>query len=79
MTLGERIKQKRKEKGLTQLLLAKIIGVHQPRINHWESGTIPALKHMPKLIETLKIPKMEFIRAYVSYQEKKAREFLENS
>lgn len=36
--LGERIKKARLQKNLTQIELAKKIGVEQPAINRYESG-----------------------------------------
>ena len=38
MTIGERIKELRKEKGVSQMKLAKEIGYTQPAINDWEIG-----------------------------------------
>ena len=36
MTVGEKIKELRLEKGLTQLNLSKLIGVSQKAIDYWE-------------------------------------------
>lgn len=39
MTLGERIKARRVELGLTQAQLAEKAGVRQPTLSNWESGS----------------------------------------
>ncbi len=38
MTVGQRLKQKRKALGLTQTVLAKTLGVGQDQIARWEGG-----------------------------------------
>ena len=38
MKIGEKIKELRKEKGLSQAALAKEIGVSQKAVDYWESG-----------------------------------------
>lgn len=46
MTLSER----RKSAGLTQVEVAKKVGVNQGAVSYWESGTnFPALKYRKKL------------------------------
>ena len=37
MSIGEKIKELRTEKGLSQMQLGKIIGVSQKAIDYWES------------------------------------------
>lgn len=47
MTLGERIKARRVELGLTQAQLAEKAGVRQPTLSNWESDS--ASPHLVKL------------------------------
>jgi len=50
MTIGERIKQARKTRRLTQAELAQAIGVRQEQITRWEKGLIsPAKVHLAEL------------------------------
>ncbi|MBI5188936.1 MAG: helix-turn-helix transcriptional regulator [Nitrospirae bacterium] len=51
--MGEHIRKKRLDLGLTQLEVAKIIGVKESTVWNWEHGREPELKHMPKIIEFL--------------------------
>lgn len=52
MSLGERIKLKRKEKKLTQKELARILGIDHTTISKWESDTYePDTKNLNKLAE----------------------------
>lgn len=47
ISIGERIRALRKEKGLTQDDVAKVLGVARPTITVYESGsTEPSLKHL---------------------------------
>ena len=44
----------RKQAGLSQVVLAKKVGVMQPTISDWETGRYePTLSHIIKLIEVL--------------------------
>ena len=55
--IGERIKQARKSRGLSQVDLARRIGVSQPAIANWESGIHdPRRLTLAKLAETLDAP-----------------------
>lgn len=38
MTVGEVIREKRKELGLTQEQVARCLGVSAPAVNKWEKG-----------------------------------------
>lgn len=38
MTMGEKIRQLRKEKGLTQDALAEALGISRQAVAKWESG-----------------------------------------
>lgn len=52
--LGDLIKQHRKEKGLTQAELAKLVGVSQPAIGKYESGDRqPSIQLTTKMSEAL--------------------------
>ena len=55
MTTGERIKQLRRKKGLSQEELGRLIGVQKAAINKYENGTIVNLKRstIEKLAEVL--------------------------
>ena len=44
MIIGERIKQRRSETGLTQASLAKMVGVSREAVSQWESGDSKGLK-----------------------------------
>lgn len=55
--IGERIRQARKSRGLSQADLARRIGVSQPAIANWESGIHdPRRLTLAKLAETLEAP-----------------------
>lgn len=67
MKLGEYIKQKRNEKGLTQTQLANLINKNIRTIQNWEDSSIaPNGLAILKLIEILDL------------DHKKVKEFLEN-
>ncbi len=52
MIIGERIKELRLEKGLTQLQLGKNIGVSQKAIDYWERAVNePKASYIVKLAE----------------------------
>ena len=57
MTIGQLIKQSRKEKGITQNELAKRIGVSAGAISRWESGDIENMRRdrIEKLADALGI------------------------
>jgi transcriptional regulator with XRE-family HTH domain len=52
-TIGDHIRKKRLDLGLTQIEVAEIIGVQEGTLWNWEHGTEPELVHMPKIIEFL--------------------------
>lgn len=55
MSIGERVRIRREELGLSQAELAKRIGVTQGSIGNYESGVSnPKMELMPKLFEALK-------------------------
>lgn len=45
------IKDARKARGYTQLLLAKLLGIAQSTLSHWETGAVPA--NWPLLVGVL--------------------------
>ncbi len=50
------IKKKRKEKGLTQVDLAFLVGISQIYISHFETGgLVPSKSHIKKIAEILGI------------------------
>ena len=55
MKIGERIKELRKEQGLTQEALAKMLGIARPTLCHYEKGNLQVPNDLlPKLATTLK-------------------------
>lgn len=57
MTLGELIKEKRLERGMTLKEVANQVGVSEACVSRWESGSIGAIKskYLIILVETLGI------------------------
>ncbi len=54
MLIGERIRQARERKGLTQEQLGQIVGVSDAAVSQWETGGIqPAQKNLPKIAQAL--------------------------
>lgn len=61
MTIGEKIKELRLEKGLSQLNLAKLIGVSQKAIDYWERNVNePKSSYIILLVKTFDISFDEF-------------------
>ena len=61
MKIGEKIKELRIEKGLSQLKLAKAIGVSQKAIDYWErSVNEPKASYIILLVKTFAISYDEF-------------------
>ena len=54
MMTGDVIKQKRKEKGLTQEELGKLLGVNKGAVSKWESGRVQNIKRS-QLLELARI------------------------
>lgn len=56
-TLGERIRERREELGMTQAQLAERIGVKEATISRYESGDItnPPQERIAKMLDALKI------------------------
>lgn len=56
MTIGEVIREKRKELELTQEQVAQRLGISAPAVNKWERGsTYPDITILPALARLLKI------------------------
>lgn len=54
MTFGERLRDLRKEKGLSQTELAGVMGVTQGAVGHWENDLYcPQFKDVQKLCKAL--------------------------
>ena len=61
MKIGERIKELRIETGLSQMQLAKLIGVSQKAIDYWErSVNEPKASYIIALVHTFHITFDEF-------------------
>jgi transcriptional regulator with XRE-family HTH domain len=52
--IGERIRSKRSERGLTQKALAELVGISPPAINRFEKGIkVPSIDTLAKLAKIL--------------------------
>lgn len=61
MTIGEKIKYLRKQKGLTQTELSALTGIHQVSITKYEKGKmIPQPDQIQKIVEALDVSPMIF-------------------
>ena len=61
MTIGEKIKELRLEKGLSQLNLGKLIGVSQKAIDYWERNVNePKSSYIIALVRTFDLSFDEF-------------------
>ena len=61
MTIGEKIKELRNEKGFSQMQLAKLIGVSQKAIDYWERNVNePKASYIIALVNTIGITFDEF-------------------
>ncbi|MBQ8434129.1 MAG: helix-turn-helix transcriptional regulator [Clostridia bacterium] len=61
MSIGEKIKELRNEKGLSQMQLAKAIGVSQKAIDYWERNVNePKASYLISLVKTFGITFDEF-------------------
>lgn len=58
------ITQHRKAKGYSQTELAKILGVSQVTVTHWETGKVfPQGKNLMKLSEVLDVSAMDIVKS----------------
>ena len=61
MNIGEKIKELRAEKGLSQMQLAKTIGVSQKAIDYWERNiNEPKASYIISLVKTFSVSFDEF-------------------
>ena len=61
MKIGEKIKELRTEKGLSQMQLAKIVGVSQKAIDYWERNVNePKASYIIALVKTFELSYDEF-------------------
>ena len=61
MSIGERIKELRLEKGVSQMQLAKLIGVSQKAVDYWErSVNEPKASYIIALVKVFDITFDEF-------------------
>ena len=73
MTLGRMIAQLRKEKGLTQLELAQLMGVTDKAVSKWERNlSFPDVASLPKLAEVLGTSVDELLEVKTAAQEEPA-------
>lgn len=64
MTIGEKIKYLRKQKGLTQTELSALTGIHQVSITKYEKGKmIPQPDQLQKIVEALGVSPMIFFES----------------
>ena len=71
MTIGERIKAYRKEKGLSQEQLAEALNVSRQAITKWESGKgLPDIENLIVLSRTFGVSLDEMVGEEASFQEK---------
>lgn len=61
MKVGEKIKELRMEAGLTQMRLAKAVGVSQKAVDYWERGVNePKVSYVIALVKVFNISYDEF-------------------
>lgn len=66
---NEKLKAARKQNGLSQAALGKLLGIQTQTISNWENGkSEPNLKTINKLCEILNIPLYSLISKDVDYQ-----------
>ena len=71
MTIGERIKAYRKEKGLSQEQMAEALNVSRQAITKWESGKgLPDIENLIGLSRTFGVSLDEMVGEEASFQEK---------
>lgn len=60
MTIGEKIKEVREQKGLTQKTLGELCGVTDNVIRHYEKGLrVPKIETLDKIARSLGVPLSE--------------------
>ena len=62
MTIGQSIKYARKERGIKQVEVSKMIGISQPEISRWETGkAYPSVLSLVDLADALDISLDELV------------------
>lgn len=78
-TLGTMISSLRKDKGMTQLELAEIMGVTDKAISKWERDlSCPDINSIPKLAEILEISVDDLMQGKTETKEQDTKEKKEN-
>lgn len=78
-TLGTMISSLRKDKGMTQLELAEIMGVTDKAVSKWERDlSRPDINSIPKLAEILEISVEDLIQGKTETKEQDTKEKKEN-
>lgn len=82
MSIGENIKKRRNEIGLTQKQLAKMLGVSEPMISQYEAKETLKLDTIKKIAKALNVPYTDLLddfpmeeveRSFLSYADEIAR------
>ena len=68
--ITQKIKEKRKEKHLTQGQLAEMVGVKDNTISTWESGRVPEAIYLYKICKALNISISELFGKYANEMDK---------
>ena len=78
-TLGTMISSLRKDKGMTQLELAEIMGVTDKAVSKWERDlSCPDINSIPKLAEILEISVEDLMQGKTETKEQDTKEKKEN-
>lgn len=65
MTIGEKIKQFRKDKGMTQKELSLLSGISVTSIQYYESGKFtPKIEQVEKIAKAMGIPEVDILPTY---------------
>lgn len=74
ITLGEKIKKRRKERKLSQIALAKLAGVSSPWITKIERGSLPSSPVLLNIVRALEDPEEEYVTIFNEAKSKKERD-----
>ena len=70
MSFPEKLKQLRKDVGLSQAKLGKRLGVTRNAVSQWEAGaTEPSTKHLRKLAAALGAPLDQLVESTPAYED----------
>ena len=62
MNIGKQIKERREALGMTQMALAKMLGVYNTTVSQWERGNkIPDIKCWPALCKALECTESDLV------------------